>query len=255
MKHNKFYSLLQDTIITSEPLINAHLQMPPRGTVADRVAIYADGYYGRLEETLMSDYETLVEVMGESKFTKMCRLYTDTYPSYHYSLNSFGESLSQFLTDNSPYNKKPYLAEIADFEWAEYQAMVAKDAPLLTTAQLQSLPPELWPELQLNLHPSCKMLTLYWNSLAILKAARDNKVLPKAKKLKTPQSVFIWRRNLDVRYCAVGHLEFIMLDAIKNHATFIEICGKLSEQMPEDEVATYLVKELHEWLQEHVFSV
>lgn len=44
-----------------------------------------------------------------------------------------------------------------------------------------------------------------------------------------------------------------MLNAIKQEASFIEICELLSHEMPEGKVADYLVNELHAWLQEQLF--
>lgn len=36
----------------------------------------------------------------------MSQSYTHAYPSYNYSLNNFGENLSQFLTETLPYKEK-----------------------------------------------------------------------------------------------------------------------------------------------------
>ena len=65
----------------------------------------------------------------------------------------------------------------------------------------------------------------------------------------------VWRRKLDIRYCTLGVQELTMLNAIKEQATFTEICELLSHVMPEEDVANYLVKELYAWLQEEVFAL
>jgi hypothetical protein len=65
----------------------------------------------------------------------------------------------------------------------------------------------------------------------------------------------VCRRKLDIRYCTLGIHEFTMINAIKNQATFAEICEFLSHTIPEDEVANYLVKELYAWFQEEVFAL
>ncbi|WP_454784040.1 HvfC/BufC family peptide modification chaperone [Legionella sp. WA2024007413] len=251
MKLSELHTLLQNSILTSEPLINPHLDVPPHGSIADRVAIYANGFYSRLEETLMSDYSTLAAIMGDEEFSQMSRNYTHSYPSYSYSLNNFGSNLNQFLTETLPYREKPYLAEIAAFEWTEYQAIVAHDPNILSVADLQSLPLSQWPEMKFYLHPSCKIITMQWNSLSLINALRRNKSLPKPKKLQTPQCVMVWRRQLDVRYRKLEHLELTMLNAIIHESSFVTICETLSNHMPEDEVANYLVSELHAWIQEH----
>lgn len=253
MKLSELHSLLQDSILTSEPLIHPYLESPPKGSIADRVSIYADGFYARLEEALNSDYSSLAVVLGEEKFSKMSRRYTQEYPSYNYSLNHFGKNLKQFLTEFLPYKKEPYLAEIAAFEWAEYQALISFDATLLYPVDLQSLPVNQWPEMKIQLHPSCTLLSLNWNSLAQIQAVRKNKSVPTPKKLQSSQCVLIWRRELDVLYRVLKGPEQEMIKAIFNKATFMEICEILSRHMLEDQVATYVVKELHAWIQEGCF--
>lgn len=255
MKPTDLHSLLQNSMLTLEPLIDPYLNAPPKGSIADRVAIYTDGFYSRLEETLTNDYSTLAAVMGENKFSKMCRNYMEVYPSYSYSLNFFGQNLSLFLTQALPFNKKPYLAEIASFEWAEYQSIIAGDRDLLSASDLHSLPVTQWPEMKFYLHPSCKILPMQWNSLSLIKATRANLFIPSPKKLKAPQSVMVWRRQREVRYRRLDHLELIMLNAINQQASFKEICDYLGNEMPEDKVAPYLVKELYAWLQEQLFVI
>lgn len=253
MKPTDLHTLLQNSILTSEPLIHSYLQDPPKGSIADRVAIYADGFYGRLEEALISDYSTLAALMGDAGFSKMARIYLDTYPSYSYSLNYLGQNLSKFLSETEPYNKKPYLAEIALFEWAEYQSIIASDGKVLSASDLHSLPVTDWPDLKFYIHPSAQILTMHWNTISIIKASRKNNSKIPPKKLKVQQEVLVWRRQLEVRYCKLDPLELTMLHAIKQQSSFIEICDMLSHKMPEADVADYLVKELYAWLNEELF--
>ena len=252
MKTIDLQTLLQNTVLTSEPLIHPFLCTPPKGSVDDRVAIYANGFYSRLEEVLAGDYSTLALLMGEKAFSQMCRDYIQAYPSQRYSLHFLGQHLNQFLIDTSPYNKKPSLAEMASFEWAEVQSMIASDGVVLSVADLQSIPAAQWPDMIFHLHPSCAILTMQWNSLARIEALRNNSKMPRLTKLKTPQSVIVWRRQREVRYTTLNRSELSMITAIQNQASFVDICHKLCHEMPEDKVADYLVHELHAWLQERL---
>lgn len=92
---------------------------------------------------------------------------------------------------------------------------------------------------------------MHWNSLSLIKASRSNKSIPVPKKLKTPQFIMVWRRQLEVRYRKLDYSERTMLNAIIQKASFMDICEILSHRMPENEVAPYLVKELHAWIQEN----
>lgn len=253
MKLLDLHTLLQDSIVNLEPLINPFLQKPPKGTIEERVDIYASGFYGRLTETLNDDYAALAALMGEDEFNALCYAYIRTYPSHSYTLNSFGEKMSRFLLETAPYKNKPYLAEIALFEYAESTAITARDADLLIATDLQTLPLEQWPEMKFYLHPSCQFLMMHWNSLSLITEYRSMNTFPKPKRLKTPQSLILWRRQQDVRYCVLGNLEHTLLHAVKKQLSFADICALLSKELPEEQVATYLVKELYAWLTEELF--
>lgn len=248
---NDLYTLLQHSILHQDPIIEPYLHNPPQGSLADRIAIYTNGFYSRLEEALLSDYQTLAVLMGKDEFSQLCKKYVTTYPSQSFSLNFLGQNISKFLMETAPYDKKPYLSEIAFYEWAEAQAHTSTDATIVTTTELQQLPPDQWPDLKFYLHPSCHLLTMYWNSLALIKASRATyKHLPRPKKMAGSQSVMVWRRQQQIRYYVLNSLELNMLQAMKNNASFIEICEQLSTEMKDDEVANYLVKKLYVWLQE-----
>ncbi|KTD51433.1 hypothetical protein Lqui_0277 [Legionella quinlivanii] len=244
MKFEEVSESLQNSMLTLEPVVKPHLCQPPRGSIEDRISIYANGYYNRLEEALMDDYPVLVAIMGGSNFHNMSRNYIHAYPSSHYSLDLFGQNLSQFLFETLPYSRKPYLSEIAAFEWAQSDAITSHDADLLCEADLQKLSPEEWLNLKFYLHPSCRVIDMHWNSLMLIETPGKSQ----PKKLKTPQFVLIWRRQLDVLNYKLSPLEFILIQAIQSGAAFMEICDQISSKMEEKEAAAYIVQKLHFWL-------
>ncbi|MFA5959597.1 MAG: DNA-binding domain-containing protein [Tatlockia sp.] len=251
---NSLLTLLQDSILSQKPLIEPFLRHPPKGSIADRIAIYSDGFYLRLEEALLSDFQSLSLLMGSEAFSKLVHQYLTAYPSYSYSLNYLGQKLSQFLAETSPYNNTPCLAEIAAYEWAEAEAYTAADGRILHASDLQTLSADQWPALHFHLHPSAHLVPMHWNSFALINALRNQqKRLPTPKKQSRPQLVMVWRRELQVRYYELDPLERIMIKAIQNQASFVEICDQLSHTMKdEEEVAGYLVSKLQVWLQEQL---
>ncbi|MCE3046403.1 DNA-binding domain-containing protein [Legionella sp. 16cNR16C] len=248
MKFEELSELLQNSMLTLEPVVKPHLCQPPRGSIEDRISIYANGFYNRLEEALMDDYPALVTVMGESNFHNMSRKYINAYPSSHYSLDLFGQQLRQFLLETVPFSRKPYLSEIAAFEWARSTAITSHDATLLYEADLQKLSPEEWLNLKFYLHPSCEVIGMHWNSLILAETAGQGRSILKPKKLKNPQFVLIWRRQLEVCHHKLDHLELLLINAIRAGATFMEICDQISYKMTEENAAAYIVQKLHFWL-------
>lgn len=251
---SEIYTLLQQTIIKQDSSITPFLQKPPQGSIADRVAIYTNGYYARLEEALLSDFDTLSLLMGEEDFSLLSEGYVKAYPSHGYSLNSLGKHLRQYLSESKAYEKKPYLAEVAAFEWAEAEAFIAAEKPIQTHKDLEQVPPEAWPELRFCLHPSCQIVTFNWNAFALIDALRRGHSV-KAKPLPRPQSVMIWRGPQEVDNYLLNNTELIALQAIQAGANFIGICEQLLADIDETEVANYLVARLYRWLGEGWFVV
>jgi hypothetical protein len=253
MNLNELQSLLQKSILTQQPLIQSELQPPPKGCIDDRIAIYSSGFYQRLKESLSMDFPCLSKLMGEKKFSKMSEKYIEQYPSLSPTLNFYGKLMPHFLMETEPYKNKPFLAEIATFEWAEYMAMVSKDNRLQRVSDLQAVAPEKWPDLRFYLHPSCQLLSFHWNSLSLIKSIRDNRLNLQAKKLTPPQQVLVWRQQTDVNYCILDDLQFNFLHQITQGASFLELCDHLSLHMPEEEATAYIVKQMHIWLAEQLF--
>lgn len=112
-KAHAHHELLQDLLGSrSQSLRN----IIPGGSLTARRAldVYRTGYYVRLTEALESTFETVAAVMGATAFRRVARGFTDLHPSKTYNLNDYGKEFPRYLQKTQ--KKKPYLAEVADFE-------------------------------------------------------------------------------------------------------------------------------------------
>lgn len=243
------YTLLQQAILHQEPLIEEYLELPPQGTLADRIAIYANGFNSRVNKVLLSDFQLLALLIGYEEFGQLSRQYALSYPLCHYSLDKLGQHFSRYLAEINPYKQQPYLAEIATYLWAESRAFIAADLPSLTITEWQNVSSEQWPDMTFCLHPSCHLLHMHWNSLALMNGLRDKKdPLPKPYLLAHSQAIMIWRYQHQVTHCLLDELETLIIGAIINKASFIDICESLHYQkIAEEEVVTYLIEKLYIW--------
>lgn len=251
MKPYDLHTLLQNTILNAEPLIHSHLQQPPLGSIEDRVGIYVNGYLSRLKETLANDFPCTRELLGEGNFQSLSENYIKQYPSNNFSVNYFGANLSKFLKEQ---NVPIYATEIANLEWEEYLVLVAADADILKYQDMQNVPQHEWPDLQFALHPSCRFISLQWNSMDYLEAFRDKKEKPKLQKLKSTETFFLWRNQQAVHYQKLNSLELITLNALATQKNVAEICALLAEVMDEEEVPAYFVQEIASWIHSGIFS-
>lgn len=101
---------------------------------AQRLAIY--GRFCRIHRhqaltVFPATRAAFVDALGEPAWDSLVERYFVTHPMHHFELNQNGEYLPQFLAallaaDDAP-ALPPFLAELADFEWAEWQTRIAPD--------------------------------------------------------------------------------------------------------------------------------
>ncbi len=65
---------------------------------------------------------------GEAAWEALVARYFQAHPMRHWELNENGAHFPAFLSQEGDL-KMPFLAELADFEWWEWQTQIARDAP------------------------------------------------------------------------------------------------------------------------------
>lgn len=211
--------------------------------------IYTNAYRIRLLDTLAQDYPALKQLMGEQLFNKMASQFIEEHPSKSYTLRLFGEQLGHFLTNDSYYRQRPYLAELARFEWHLTDIFDVADTPVASVADMSQIPAQAWPALTIKLHASIRRLTALWNISDIypeLKSKSDSCVIEKnAQK----HAIFIWRKNNSPHYRVLDPAELLAIQTFET-SNFSELCMMLAQSAGSDETAALQAATyLKSWLQ------
>lgn len=244
----------QAHVIDGVPGIEQSIVGTARVPVATRLAIYADAYRARLTEALEHNYPQLAQLLGARQFGEMARLCIDRYPSTHYSLRWFGERLEAFLSATTPYRERPFLAELARWEWSMTLAFDAADANALPRSALTARPPEQWGGLGFTFHPSMQLLSLDTNAALVWRALSRDEPPPEGTAPTTPCDWLLWRRGLQTLYRSLDTVEARALRAARSGATFAAICELLAGEMGEDRAALEAARLLARWLDEELVS-
>lgn len=176
-----------------------------RLSAQDRLNIYANMYFFRILDSLKEDFPSILEKLGDDGFHNLITDYLVAHPPTHYSLRYAGQHLAEFLD-----HRYSDLADLARFEWAQLEAFDAADAVLLTESDLKKIPPNHWPVLRLNLHPSVQLL------------AHDHHV--------------VWRQELTVVHRVADDVEWGLLSQIHSGTEFAVLC----EGTPPEAILNYL---------------
>ncbi|WP_126456808.1 DNA-binding domain-containing protein [Sulfuriflexus mobilis] len=217
--------------------IVGHIVSMENANNEQRLNTYTNAYYGRLVETLTGDYPAVRALLGEEAFTVLCHDYIQAHPSTHYSLRWFGRHLPAFLAEAADSRGRPFLAELANLEWAFINAFDAADAEVLDEGAVTTIAAEAWPGITITFHPSLQLVDYDWNILDLWRTVRDEETIPPPEALRETSTCLIWRQGLTTRYRILEADEAEALKAARQGAGFAELCEIVTRVLPaaEDE--------------------
>jgi hypothetical protein len=206
--------------------------------------VYRNAYVARLAEILTDDYAQLHAYLGDRAFAKLVKTYIDANPSDQRSARWFGRHLPDFARASANDAKHAELAEIADLDKALADAFDGPDAAPLTIETLAALPPEAWPHLTFEPHPTAIRLSFSTNAAEIWAALKQETAPPKPVKLPEPQAVVVWRQGFMARFKPLTAEEAMMWNEATKGVSFGVLCEMVATFAGEEEVelraATYL---------------
>ncbi len=188
----------------------------------ERALIYVDSYRARLIETLEKTFLLLYQKMGDDNFCELALNYIDAHPSESFSIAQFGRQLPLFLREGH----EAELADVAELDWAIFEALDAKTKKCLTREDLQTIPEAQWENVVFELHPSLRLVNKYR----------------------------VYRKGLQIFYVEISAQEKQVLESIQQQKTFGKICESLSETLSEEEVANYLIQQIVRWLDDELIT-
>lgn len=223
-----------------------------RVSASDRVSIYANAYFERILGCLENHYPATRWALGEEWFRDLATAYLIAHPSRHPSLRFAGKSLPLYLASDSraePFHRgRPWLPDLARYEWAFVDAFDAEDADTVSVETLQAFEPEAWGSLRFSFQPALQLLDLEW-PVARLRTACDAEETwnEEAEVLADACRVLIWRRDEKIYHRRVDSGEGAALGAALEGRSFAEICEEIAERVGNEEAAAQAADWLADW--------
>lgn len=240
----------QDFLIQDDPTITASIRSTPTFDVQTRMAVYSDAYYLRLVDILAKEFPRLKKFCGEEKFDEAAFRYLDQYPSQHYSLYRFANRFSGFLKTYC--SDEPMIAELAIFERALSDVLLAGNAQRIGVQALRDLTPEQWPVMKLILHPAVQAIDLTLNVPELWRALNAEQALPEVK--FSPSAYLIWRFHQQAYFAGITPEQCRIFIAIQRGDCFAEICEDLIGHLEEEKIGAYVAGVLQQWLSSGIFK-
>ncbi len=236
----------------TDAAIGMHIADHPGLAVADRLAIYRDGYTRRMRTCLCAAFEKTRFLVGEGLFDTLADGYVSAHPSLHANLGRYGQQFAAYVADTLP--DRQYISELAALEWALAEAFDAPDAETVSADDLRVLQPAVWGTLGFALHPSVKVLTLKTNAGAMWKALNSGDAPPDGMHLLAPQAWLAWRMNNQSRTRPLEAFEADALQAMTEGATFGALCERAKPGEDKTDVTLRIARYLGAWLEQGLLS-
>ncbi|MGF6691885.1 hypothetical protein M2318_001945 [Metapseudomonas resinovorans] len=172
---------------------------------ARRFAVYRNNVLASLIGALADTFPVVRQLVGETFFAGMARLYVQAVPPRSPLLAFYGGEFPDFIATFPPAASLPYLADTARLELAQVHAYHAADLPLLDGARLAAVlaDPERLPGMQLWLHPSVAVIRSDY-AIASLWAAHQGLLELAEVNPDRPECALVLRNGLEVEVSLIG---------------------------------------------------
>ena len=208
----------QDHVLGKDSDIAASVREQFGLPAVERLAIYHNAYRIRLREALDEAFDKTWTYVGDEMFAELAESYIAAHPSAFHNLRWFGHRFAGHVAQAQP--DYPFIAELAQLEWALGVAFDAPDADPVTADQLRERDPEQWGAFAL--HPAVQMLAFEWNVGAIWQALHKEEEPPEAE--VAPAAWLVWRANLQPHFRSMEALEVKALRLMGEGESFTEVC-------------------------------
>jgi hypothetical protein len=226
------------------------LTAAPGASLAERVAVYVDGYPARLNDALAEQFPAVRHLLGATRFRALVERYRRVASLATPNLNAVGAELPAFLAGDALARELPFLADLATLEWSIVCAFHVAREPDLDAASLGAGPANALTALRLRVQPDVAVHRSAW-PLHALWAARETPLDQIDIDLSRGAAVLVRRDGLDVTCDPIEPAEAEALGALMHGATL----GELAESLAADGVDPRCVGTWFAgWMQRGVFA-
>lgn len=203
----------------NEALLSQQINKSHQPGSIERLTVYRNGYYVRLQDALANDFPALLAELGDTCFGKIMTAYLFDHPSGSPSLRQLGHRLSDWLKSK---NHPVVWSEIAELEWAVLNAFDAPDADLLSNDHLSQIPADQWESLQFRLHRSVTLMSSTHNIREIWEAVTQHKT--KSPSAPVDDYLVVWRLIDNPKVQSISHACYELLCLWNQNKSFGDAC-------------------------------
>jgi len=192
--------------------------------------VYQDSITGSRQKTMQSIYPVVAKLVGDDFFIAMIQPYIEKTRSFSPDLTEYGETFREFIADFKPADSLPYLADIAQLEWALHRLFHAKDSSTLDLKKLTARFNENGEDLIFLLGDRSTLISSSYPLREIWENNQKNASDQKKIILSDEKNIFyffVWRKKLELKIEELTRDEWGILTLIQSGLTLGEISDKI----------------------------
>jgi hypothetical protein len=226
---------------TTSPFLNS-IQVNPRVSREIQFDIYRNSIIGRLQKALKAIYPVCYKLVGHDFFMHLASSYIEVTPSYSPDLNTYGENVPDFIRQFPNTESLPYLADVANLEWAWHRLYGAPDSSVFDFQKLANLYANAGEDILFLLPPRTTLLTSPYPVHRIWEINQPDYTEESTITLEADQTypLFIWQQQHVFRINLITPVEWQILSWFQQKLTFGQVCECAGELFPDQNIAELL---------------
>jgi hypothetical protein len=250
----------REKFLAGEPGVDNALarHIDPRG-----VKIYANLIDLNRLDLMASIYPHCKKLLGKN-FRTIVFDYMETMPPDHFNFNQAARKFSQYLTEHgeAELKKRPFLAELADYEWIELAVIendVDVDYSRTNTREALAatvIDPVQFAQTVPRLNPTTVLRAYRYPIATIVDALENDIKLPRRQKLEASWSLAFRNSDHLCEYLEISEMTYILLNALAQNPalTYGEmIAMACAESNNAEETVTDFLAVIEQLSEEKVF--
>jgi hypothetical protein len=173
-------------------------------------------------------YPVTRRLVGTDCFAALADAFVVVQPPVYGWLSAYGDGFPAFVRTHEVFASVPYLADVAQIEWARIHAANTPEEPGLKVAALTELAPEDLESIRLKLHPAATLVPSQFPVFAIWQAhhqTADDDALPSIDLNSGAQNVLVSRPGpIEVGVASLRAGDAALLSSLDAQSPFGAAC-------------------------------
>lgn len=217
---------------------------------ADRLHVYANGYYVRLIDVLSTDFPLIKWILGDEAFNILSREFIKVHPSSEYNINSIGKHFSTFLRRHTQHPAYPFLQQLSEYEWNLNQVQSLSRKSPIDFSSLKSVSVEQWTDAKFEFQPNLLHMETDYGFDQLHKEFRKKETFTNDLLAEKP-SFFIFYQKEDGSYStSIEKMEYETLSLLMKDASL----GDVLDALGNDEMVQSVFGWFQKWNEKELIT-